>query len=315
MKNKDKCLIYPLFIPHEACPGTCIYCDQGKITGAPPFDLEQAATAVSAFIKRNPSRTKEIAFYGGTFTALPAEQQEAYLARIHSLLDADSSIRISTHPLFITPEVLTLCKKYRVRTIELGIQDFCERPLRNSGRNYSPAQAWAAAQQVQASGFLLGVQLLPGLPGSDQASISQNQSILIALKPDFLRLYPLIVIRGTRLAQIYLNSEYQALSLAEAIKICADYTELCRQHDIRIIKYGLPSNLDPREVVAGPYHPAFGELVLQELLIRRVNTTPKLLAHLTPQEQQLLKAHSCQYLQQMQHKSCPPKNHNQALRN
>jgi histone acetyltransferase (RNA polymerase elongator complex component) len=314
MKTSDKCLIYPLFIPNEACPGTCVYCDQSKITGAKRFDLDQAARDVQAFVQRNPGRNKEIAFYGGTFTAMPLQQQEIFLHRIHALLDASSSIRISTHPLFINAEVLTRCKMYRVKTIELGIQDFCEVPLKRSGRNYSPEKALAAAHAVREAGFILGVQLIPGLPSSDQHTLSENQRQLLKLRPDLLRLYPLIVIRDTVLAKMYHSKEYHALSIPEAVKICADYAELCDRAGIRIIKYGLPSNLDPRDVIAGPYHPAFGELVQQEILIRRLDLNPVSINHLDAKERQLLKAHACQYLSQKRHEICINNHVNQAIR-
>jgi len=313
MNKPEKCLIYPLFIPNEACPGSCVYCDQSKITGAENFDLDQAVRDVQAFIQRNPDRNKEIAFYAGTFTAMPVQQQEAVLHRIHTLLDATSSIRISTHPQFINAEVLARCKIYRVKTIELGIQDFCEVPLKRSGRNYSPEKALAAAQAVREAGFILGVQLIPGLPGSDQYTLSENQRQLLQLRPDLLRLYPLIVISGTVLAKMYHSGEYHALSIPEAVKICADYAELCARAGIRIIKYGLPSNLDPREVIAGPYHPAFGELVLQEILIRKLDLNPSSIKHLDAKQRQLLKAHACQYLSPKRHESCINNHVNQAL--
>lgn len=315
MTKPYKSLIYPLFIPNEACPKGCIYCDQSKISRAGAFVLEEAQAQVQAFIRRNPNRRKEVAFYGGTFTALPVSRQEALLKAIQALLDDYSSIRISTHPLYITDEVLERCKSYQVKTIELGIQDFCALPLQKSGRNYSPDQALAAAQKVRAAGFILGLQLLPGLPGSDEHTIAENHRILRQLKPDLLRLYPLVVIKGTPLHKIYLNGEYTPLSIPEAVKICADYAELCTQEGIRIIKYGLPSNLDLADFIAGPHHPAFGELVKQELLIRKLNKNPELLCSLEQKEEQLLRAHACQYLKTKRIKTCKENQHDQYIRN
>ena len=313
MKKPYKSLIYPLFIPNEACPGGCIYCDQSKISRAGIFDLEEARVQVQAFIRRNPKRSKEVAFYGGTFTALPVSRQETLLKGIHDLLDDDSSIRISTHPLYITDEILRRCARYRVKTIELGIQDFCDLPLKKSGRNYVTAQGLAAAEKVRAAGFVLGLQLMPGMPGSDEETIAENHRILRWLKPDLLRLYPLVVIRDTPLHKIYERGEYTPLSVPQAVKICADYAELCIQEGIRIIKYGLPSNLDFTDYIAGPYHPAFGELVKQELLIRKLDKNPELLDSLEPQEEQLLRAHACQYLCTKRPQTCNQDSHDQSL--
>lgn len=314
MKKPNKSLIYPLFIPNEACPGGCIYCDQSKISRAGSFDLAHAEAQVQAFIRRNPLRVKEIAFYGGTFTALPASRQEALLKAIHALLDAETSIRISTHPLYIDDEVLARCSSYRVKTIELGIQDFCELPLRQGGRNYSQAQALAAAEKVRAAGFVLGLQLMPGLPGSDSETIAENHRLLREVKPDLLRLYPLVVIRDTPLHKIYERGEYTPLSIPEAVKICADYSELCDQKGIRIIKYGLPSNLEQEDYIAGPFHPAFGELVQQELLIRKLDKNPLHLESLEAKEEQLLRAHACQYLHTKQLEPRKQDRHNKSAR-
>lgn len=314
MKKPNKSLIYPLFIPNEACPGGCIYCDQSKISRAGSFDLEQAEAGVQAFIRRNPNCSKEVAFYGGTFTALPIARQEALLKGIHALLDDDSSIRISTHPLYIDAEVLERCKAYRVQTIELGIQDFCALPLKKSGRNYTTAQATSAAQKVRAAGLILGLQLMPGMPGSDEETIKENHRHLRQLKPDLLRLYPLVVIRGTPLQQLYQRGEFTPLSIPEAVRICADYAELCEKEGIRIIKYGLPSNLQPEDYIAGPFHPAFGELVKQELLIRKLNKHPELRQSLGAKEEQLLKAHACTYLRSKLPKILKANQDNQSLR-
>ncbi|MCB5268851.1 MAG: radical SAM protein [Candidatus Cloacimonetes bacterium] len=295
MNKADKSLIYPLFIPMQGCPGRCIYCDQMKISGAGDFDLEAAIIQVQAFIRRNPSRIKEVAFYGGSFTALDEAKRERILCQILAVCDPNTSIRISTHPLYIDQAILEHCRKYRVFTIELGIQDWHDEVLKASGRGYSSKQALDACRLIQDAGFRLGLQLMPGLPGSSPQSITFNHEMLKQIKPQFLRLYPLILIRGTELERIHRQGEYQPLSLNDAIHICADYAELCQQMGIRIIKYGLPSNIDQSEILAGPYHPAFGELVKQELLKRDLKKHPQRCVQLSNQELQLLRAHGCKF--------------------
>lgn len=300
----DKSLIYPLFIPMQGCPGRCVYCDQSKISGAGAFDLEAARDEVRAFIRRNPARDKEVAFYGGSFTAFSEAERELILGKIGEELDEYSSFRISTHPLFISDDILEHCARHRVRTIELGIQDWHDAVLEASGRGYSSEQARLACQQIREHGFRLGIQLMPGLPGSNASTTTQNQEILLMIKPDYLRLYPLVVIKDTPLAIQYLSGRYTPLSLKEAIRICADYAELCRETGIKIIKYGIPSNIADSEVLCGPYHPAFGELVKQEILIREIcrNTQPK--ANLEPKQLQLLRAHGCRFLEEIKHGNC-----------
>lgn len=291
MEKQDKSLIYPLFIPMRGCRSACVYCNQHKITGAGAFNLQEARVEVAAFIERNSPKPKQVAFYGGTFTALPVNEQIEYLSAMQEVLEDGDGLRISTHPAFIDEITLNRLRNHRVATIELGIQDFCDEVLNATGRNYTSVQAIQAANAVRKAGFEMGVQLMPGLPGSNIKSHRYNLQVLSELRPDLLRLYPTIVIRGTKLEKMYLEDRYQPLSLKSAIDICADFTKLCKANNIRIIKYGLPSNLNISEVVAGPYHPAFGELVKQALLRREIEHNPSRKQHLTTCELQLLRAH------------------------
>lgn len=295
----DKSLIYPLFIPMQGCPERCIYCDQRKISGAGAFDLDQAQKEVQAFILRNPKREKEIAFYGGSFTALSADYRERILSSIAEVCDSDTSFRISTHPLYIDDSILKHCKKHKVRTIELGIQDWDDDVLKATGRGYTANQAFKACREIQAAGFKLGLQLMPGLPASSEESMLKNRLILNLVRPDLLRLYPLVVIKGTPLAEEFSKGKYQPLSIEEAIDICVDYAELCPLVGVKIIKYGLPSNIEPSEVLAGPYHPAFGELVKQKILYRKICQKPQLLDQLEASQLQLLQAHGRGYLDEL----------------
>lgn len=290
-------LIYPLFIPMAGCAARCIYCDQNKISGAPALDLEQARAGVAAFIRHHPEQDKQIAFYGGSFTRLSQAARESLLERILPLLDEHSSLRISTHPLWINPEILDWCGLNRIRTIELGIQDFDSSVLQKSGRGYSSEAAVRACKAVSAAGFELGIQLMPGLPGADSRSLQENFRRLDELRPQFLRLYPLIVIKGTILATAYSQGTYQALSLEAAIDICADYADLAEALNIRIIKLGIPSNISTADILAGPYHPAFGEFVRAELLIRKLvlDYLPDQPIFLNSKQASLLSAHGGRY--------------------
>lgn len=266
MKN----LIYPLFLPMLGCPHRCIYCEQNKISGAGLPDWDKELHNVAAFVANHSGEPKEIAFYGGSFTALPYAYRADLLSRFQAVVDAQTSFRISTHPLYISPEILKECREQGIKCIELGIQDFSDKVLEASGRGYTYQQALSVAEIVQQHGFTLGVQLMPGLPGSSEETIAENKAVLKQLRPDYLRLYPLVVIKGTPLEQMYYAGEYKPLDLETAVSICVDYAELAEQHGITIIKLGLPSNLPADEVVCGPYHPAFGELVLAERLVRQL---------------------------------------------
>lgn len=254
----------------QGCAGKCIYCDQARISGAGDFDLQKALAGAQAFVERNPDKAKQIAFYGGSFTALELGFRNSLMDGFRQIADELTTFRISTHPLYIDSERLDWCAHRRIRTIELGIQDFHTDVLLRTGRGYTGEQALKAANLVLSHGFELGVQLMPGLPGWTEQSILCNHQVLAELKPRYLRLYPLIVIRETALAGLFQQGKYLPLTLEEAVRQCADYFPLAVEHGISIIKVGLPSNLDPAEVLAGPWHPAFGEFVKAELLCRRI---------------------------------------------
>ncbi len=265
-----KKLIYPVFIPMQGCPHRCIYCDQSKISGAGDIELAAQLEAAREFIRRHPGEAKEIAFYGGSFTALSPERQQCLAESVLGVADAQTSLRISTHPLYINADILDNCQHLRISCIELGVQDFADEVLKASGRGYSSELSLKACQLVKQHGFLLGVQLMPGLPGSNNDTIRINMQFLRLLKPDYLRLYPLIVIKGTPLEELYRQGKYQPLELEAAIELCADYAQLCETEGIILIKAGLPSNLNESDIVCGPWHPAFGEFVMAERLIRQI---------------------------------------------
>ena len=286
-------LIYPVFWGMRGCPGRCIYCDQDKLAGEGDLNLNQTVSEAREFIIRNPDRDKQVAFYGGTFTALEQGLREDLLRAVAAVCDPRTSFRISTHPLYVSDAILDWCKGWNIRTIELGIQDFTTEVLARSCRGYSGGEALAAAFRVKGHGFELGIQLMPGLPGWSKASLEENHRRLSELKPAFLRLYPLIVIRGTPLEKLFLSGGYVPLRLQEAVDQCADYYPVSELAGTRIIKVGIPSNIDPDEIAGGPWHPAFGELVKAELVARKVLAIDPQedAVNVSREEIRLLKAH------------------------
>ncbi|NLO11617.1 MAG: radical SAM protein [Candidatus Cloacimonetes bacterium] len=267
-RNKPEAtLIYPVFIPMQGCPMHCIYCDQYQITGEAEQDGADVAGA-REFLLRNKGRKRQVAFYGGSFTALSQKHRERLIQPLWEALDGHCSLRISTHPLYIDEGILRWCKDWWINTIELGIQDFSDEVLAAVGRGYGFQDAKQAALMVKEHGFELGIQLMPGLPGWTMESIRHNHTAVRAIKPHLLRIYPCIVIKGTPLERMWQEGRYQALELEEALAQSADWQQLCDQEGIRLIKLGIPSNLAPSEITAGPWHPAFGQLVQAELLVR-----------------------------------------------
>ncbi|MGA1794305.1 MAG: elongator complex protein 3 [bacterium] len=264
--------ILPIFLPHQGCPHHCIFCDQGTITGSPPrISIERISAAIAAFASSplpssvHPIR-KEVAFYGSSFTAIPRHIQEAVLKPARQALDHGEihGIRISTRPDACDAAALRLLKKYHVETVEVGVQSLDPEVLRRSGRGHSPEESSGAVTMLRDEGFITGVQLMPGLPGEDRTSFDATMRMVLSLKPHVVRLYPALVLKGTPLESLYENGAYVPLTLDQAVELCRDAVIVLRGSGIKVIRCGLqPTASLMREgaVRAGPFHPAFGELV------------------------------------------------------
>jgi len=269
--NKLKPLIIPIFIPHVGCPHRCIFCDQERITAqsAQTIDgdhvrevLDRAVHSRTFDSDRNP----EVAFYGGTFTGLPAERMKRILEAVGPYIEDGRirSIRVSTRPDAIDEDRLGILKACHVRTVELGVQSMDDRVLAMARRGHSAADVAGAVRLLRRDGFKVGVQLMPGLPGDSRETFRTTIEEVISLDPDMARLYPALVIAGTGLARMYEAGTYRPLTLDEAVNCCVDGTVRLEGNGIPVIRIGLmssPSLLEPGRIVAGPWHPAFGFLV------------------------------------------------------
>lgn len=215
----------------------------------------------------------EVAFYGGTFTLLPESTQRAYLERVHPFIRAGrtSGIRVSTRPDALGEGAVELLAALGVTTVEVGCQSFCTQVLDRSGRGHGPLEAEGAVFRLRQAGIGVGLQLMPGLPGADREEANFSLSRALGLEPDFLRIYPAVVLKDTALELLWRAGGYRPLPLETAVDWCAELFLRCRRAAVPVIRLGLQGtpDLDRGEGwVAGPYHPAFGQLV-RSLLWRR----------------------------------------------
>jgi len=262
----------PIFIPHLGCPYDCIFCDQKKISAQQqvPGSAEIVAI-IEQHLRTIPDPAEvELAFFGGSFTAIQNELQQEYLSIVQPYLKSGriQGIRISTRPDCITAEGLEMLKHYGVKTIELGVQSLNDEVLRSAGRRYKAENVYQSAALIHERGFQLGIQLMIGLPGDHYERDIQTVKDTIRLAPQMVRIYPTLVIAGTALESLWQDGQYQALTLEEAITICQDMLLHFTAADIPVIRMGLyPGEelLNGGVIKAGPFHPAFGELVEQAI--------------------------------------------------
>ncbi|UFS68965.1 radical SAM protein [Geomonas sp. RF6] len=261
----------PFFISHQGCPQRCVFCDQQKIAGAGGA-LPTAAEIlekISMYRSSAKGRTMEVAFFGGTFTALPREDQEALLEPLQGLLSSGElcGVRISTRPDSVDTSIASFLREKWVRTVELGVQSLDDEVLNLSGRGHSAAHTVEAAEVVKEAGLALGIQLMPGLPGDTRERSLATLERALALDPDFLRIYPTLVLEGTELAEMYRSGAYRPLELDEALSLCKEMLLEATRRGVPVIRMGLQptAELESGVLLAGPYHPAFGQLVAAEL--------------------------------------------------
>ena len=256
--------ILPIFVPHRGCPHQCVFCDQRTISGCRRPVTAEDVTRLLTEALLLAGQGAEAAFYGGSFTAIPAEQQQELLDAVRPFLQpgAVASVRVSTRPDAITPEALERLRRCGVRTVELGCQSMDDTVLKASGRGHGREVVAPAVALLRQYGFAVVLQMMTGLPEQTDESALESAHALAALQPDGVRLYPTVVVRGTALAERYADGSYRPQTLEEATALGAKILELFLRSDIPVLRIGLqPSEELAQSVVAGPYHPALGELV------------------------------------------------------
>lgn len=261
--------IYPIFIPFGGCAERCIFCAQAELTGQ--LDRPTAAALVQMLDQMLPRQgSGEVAFYGGTFTRLPIDEQQAYLRIVSefSLAGRVGGSRVSTRADALTQETIDLLAECGCRTVEIGCQSFSSKVLEAVGRPCSVAAVAKAVKGLRARSLRVGLQLMPGLPGGDRSEAMASLRSALELQPDFVRIYPTLVFAGTRLAAEFGSGSYRPWSLEEAVDCCAEMLWCCQRAEVPVIRLGLQgqARYDHGEgPLAGPYHPAFGQLVRSRL--------------------------------------------------
>lgn len=267
--------IIPIFIPHQGCPNDCVFCNQKAITARQPDVTGEEVrntieTWLSTLTNRPGMETIEIAFFGGSFTGIPMEQQSAYLeiAQDYKQRGLVHKIHLSTRPDYIDQDILDNLKAYGTDTIELGVQSFDERVLKASGRGHDSSCVYEAASLIQSYGFELGIQLMIGLPEDSLKRCLYSARETVKIGPSIARLYPTIVIKGTHLMDMYKKGLYAPLTTEEAVSTTKEMYKILMGAGINIIRVGLKSSdliRNGGQISGHTFHPAFRQLVEGEI--------------------------------------------------
>ncbi len=264
-----------IFIPHMGCKNNCSFCNQNVIssTEIPPTAQDVTDILHSACENLSDPQNTEIAFFGGTFTALELSYMTELLEAAQPFITKYKllGIRISTRPDCIHEDILLYLKMYNVTAIEIGAQSMCDHVLFANKRGHLPIDVKNSAELIKEHGFELGIQMMTGLYQSELEDEIDTANRIIALAPDTVRIYPIVVLKGTRLEQLYLSGLYKLPKFDEMVSLCADLLELFKFYDIKVIRLGLHASTDMEsQIVAGYYHPAFREICESILFRRRI---------------------------------------------
>jgi len=272
--NTLKHFIIPIFLPQAGCPYQCVFCDQHAITGernAYP-DIKTIEENINNYLSFNKHKNSyiQISFYGGNFLGLPKKKIIKYLECAQSFVDEKkvNSIRFSTRPDTVTDNRLKLIKKYAIKTIELGVQSMNDHVLKLAQRGHKSIDSYKATKLIRSEGYQIGHQIMIGLPGENEQTYEKSIDHVIKMHPDFVRLYPTLVLKSSILADWYLSGRYEPLSIKLAVKIAKKSLILFQSHNIKVIRMGLQTqeNLE-NSILAGPFHPAFGHMVKSEYML------------------------------------------------
>ncbi len=263
-----------VFVPHNGCPNMCSFCNQFAITSHSYQPTESDVdNAVSIAIKSmgDAAKQSEIAFFGGSFTAIDRAYMIELLKAAYKYVatGAVKGIRISTRPDAINDEILDILSFYGVTTVELGAQSMVDSVLAENHRGHTAQTVYKASELIKKHGFSLGLQMMTGLYTDCDDGALFTAGEFVTIKPDFVRIYPTVVLEGTLLADYYRSGKYKPQTVDEATELCAKLLIMFREQNIPVIRLGLHA-IDPKEFVAGAWHPSFGELCESRIIYEKI---------------------------------------------
>ncbi|WP_058486665.1 elongator complex protein 3 [Defluviitalea phaphyphila] len=270
MKKK---MIIPIFVSHQGCPNDCVFCNQKRITGVrESFDEKKIRNYIENYLEDfKGDKIVEIAFFGGSFTGIHINLQKHYLEIAKEYIEKYDleGIRISTRPDYINEEILDFLLKYPVKAVELGVQSLDEEVLLESKRNHKVEDVYKAVAYIKKTNIELGLQMMIGLPKDTLEKSINTAKKIVLMKPDTTRIYPTVIMKDTELETMYYKGLYNPLSLDEAIEWTSKILPLFYDANITVLRVGLQATEEVnigKGIVAGPYHPAFRQLVEEKML-------------------------------------------------
>ena len=276
LNSYEKPFIVPVFLPNIGCPHKCIFCNQTAITGTKQKipSPEEISLQINQFLSyKGKNRSPiQVSFFGGNFLGLKIDFITSLLREATKFVIAGrvDSIRFSTRPDTINYERLDILKKFPVATIEIGVQSMDDKVLCLSERGHTSTNTEKAVSILKERNYEIGLQMMTGLPNDNREIAIYSAKRIAALSPDFVRIYPTLVLKNTILSGWYKKREYTPMPLEQCVTLVKDIYLLFREKEIPVIRMGIQASEHVQResaILAGPYHPAFGHLVHSEIFL------------------------------------------------
>ena len=257
-----------IFIPHIGCPHLCSFCDQKSISGAseaPSADEVLNILSGQAEHLLSKNMTAEIAFFGGSFTAIDRGYMESLLSAADTAVrkyKVYTGIRCSTRPDCINEEIIGILKHFGVTAVELGAQSMNDEVLKANERGHTADDVRNASRLIKSAGIELGLQMMTGLYRDTPENCIYTADEFITLSPHTVRIYPTVILKNTKLGKLFEEGKFSSFTFDETVSLCAKLLRKFSENDIRVIRLGLHASADvERDMLGGVYHPALREIV------------------------------------------------------
>lgn len=238
------------------CPGECIYCPEEE--GAPKSYLTNEPAVMRAVLSEydpfrqtqmrikslgqtgHPTNKIELRVIGATWSYYKEDYRQWFIKRCFDACNKKESaslreaqkrnesskhrivcLSIETRPDFINKKEIVKLREYGVTMVELGVQSLSDDVLSFTKRGHQTKETITATKMLKNAGFKVCYQMMMNLPGcTPKEDIATFQELFENpfYRPDFLKLYPCLILKNAPLYELYQKGDYKPFTDKELIE-------------------------------------------------------------------------------------------------